>query len=166
MSELPDMLSYSYGTSNTGDQNYLNIGHGRLDVFRNPWSNHSIIGPGNYPSENPNWPNPCNEMVLGTKQDCVIKGDEEVSERRLVKVMIVDPDLNVPVDNAVLVNEPEKITDLDDQELFFELDIKTILTNHNNYRTTLTDKKSKDNDTLEPIRIKDLKMMVLTIAEF
>jgi len=96
--------------------------------------------------------------------------EEKMSKRRLVKVIIVDPNENIPLDKAVLVNENEKFTDLEDQELFFELDIKDILSNHNMYRVTCVDKKvSKNKDVdvfLEPARIRDLKMVVLTIAEF
>lgn len=98
------------------------------------------------------------------------KKEEKMSNRRLVKIIIVDPNENIPLANAVLVNEPEKFTDLEDQELFFELDIKNILDSHNSYRVTVVDKKAsagKAEDVyLEPVRIKDLKMVVLTIAEF
>ena len=58
----------------------------------------------------------------------------------------------------------------EDDEIFFDMDIKKILKAHNDYRVTVVDKeasKNKEKDVLlEPIRIKDLKMVVLTIASF
>ena len=93
-----------------------------------------------------------------------------MSNRRLVKVVIVDSNESIPLDKAVLVNQAEKITDLEDSEIFFDMDIKGILKTHNDYRVTVVDKemsKKRDKDVmLEPIRIKDLKMVVLTIASF
>jgi hypothetical protein len=49
---------------------------------------------------------------------------ENNSERRMVKVIVVDPDERVPLEKCVLYNGDEKVTDLTNQELFFELDIK------------------------------------------
>lgn len=164
-SELPSITSCSYSA---GDQSYYTDNTTRerrisstmdYDPFNTQglWTkrtDHGLIN------------NPCSETILDKLDTCNL-GDEEVSERRLVKVMIVDPDLSIPVENAVLVNEPEQITDLDDQELFFELDIKNILSTHNEYRKTVLDKTNKEKEVyLEPVRIKDLKMVVLNIANF
>jgi hypothetical protein len=84
--------------------------------------------------------------------------------------LVVDADENIPLNKAVLIDKPEEFTDLDDQELFFNLDIKNVLDAHNEYRQTVIDKKAsknKDKDImLEPIRIRDLKMAVLTIMDF
>ena len=51
--------------------------------------------------------------------------------RRIVKIFIVDPDENVPLEQCLLHRSEEKFTDLTDQELFFELDIKNMLQDHN-----------------------------------
>ena len=163
MNEMPSILSCTY-TDNTS--NPLSTGYGRFDSYRritdnttqyNPWK---TIGPGT--------DNPCDEKLLSKLKECTLKGKEIMSERRLVKIMIVDPNLNVPVEHAILINEEEKLTDLDDQELFFELDIKAILQEHNNYRTKVVDKDASGEKEvyLKPARIRDLKMIVKTIAEF
>ena len=87
--------------------------------------------------------------------------------RRLVQVFISDPDENVPLDNALLFSGPQKMTDLTDQELFFELDIKLILDTHNAIRTTIKNKTIKERtEFLEPTRVSKLKMVVVNVATF
>lgn len=89
------------------------------------------------------------------------------STRRLVKVIIVDTDENVPLDKCVLYSGTEKLTDATDQELFFEIDIKNILDKHNEYRITLKDKSVKERvENLEPVKIRDLRMAVVNVATF
>ena len=96
--------------------------------------------------------------------------DDEMSSFRLARVFIVDPDDRLPLDKRVLYAGPEITTDLTDQELFFEVEIKDRLDKHNVIRKDTVDKetsKSKDKDVfLEPIRIRDLKMVVVTLAQF
>jgi len=89
------------------------------------------------------------------------------SIRRLVKVIIIDTDENVPLDKCVLYSGAEKLTDATDQELFFEIDIKNILDKHNEYRVTLKDKSVKERvENLEPVKIRDLRMVVVNVATF
>jgi len=155
--ELPEIKTYSYISDNTSP-----INHSIL--------NDRVIGPGTSNRYSP-WSNPIDVSGVDDLINNVInKKGKKMADRRLVKVLVVDPDPKLDVELAVLVNTPEKITDLDDQELFFELDIKHILDNHNDVRTTFIDKKaskkSGETEYLEPIRIRDLKMLVITIAEF
>lgn len=87
--------------------------------------------------------------------------------RRLVKVVIVDNDENVPLKDCVLYSGEEQMTDATDQELFFEIDIKQLLDSHNEKRVKLIDKKVKERtENLEPAKIRDLKMVVVNIASF
>lgn len=87
--------------------------------------------------------------------------------RRIVKVFIADIDDNVPLEKSVIYSGEEKLTDLTDQELFFEVDIKSVLDKHNEYRKTLVNKKVKERtELLEPAKIRDLKMVVVNIASF
>ena len=46
--------------------------------------------------------------------------------RRIVKVIIIDPDDRVPLEKCILFSGDEKLTDLTDQELFFEVPINGI----------------------------------------
>ena len=89
---------------------------------------------------------------------------------RIVRVVIADPDANLPLENRVIYDSKEFTTDLDDKELFFEINIKEKLDAHNAVRIKTIDKeasKDKSKDAyLEPLRIRDLKMMVVTVASF
>jgi len=90
-----------------------------------------------------------------------------VTTRRLVQVFIADPNENVPLDIALLYSGEQKLTDATDQELFFEIDIKTILEAHNAKRVKIVDKKVKERtEYLEPAKIRDLKMVVVNVASF
>jgi hypothetical protein len=89
---------------------------------------------------------------------------------RIVRVIVADPNENLSVNDRVLYDSGENITELEDQELFFELEIKQLLVDHNAKRLATLDKeatKKREQDVyLEPIRIKDLQMRVVTLAEF
>ena len=87
--------------------------------------------------------------------------------RRLVQVVIVDPDSRVPVDQSIVYMGAQKLTDFDDSELFFELDIKSLLEAHNAKRTQVVNKAVKDRtEYLEPARVRDLRMNFIVAAEF
>lgn len=87
--------------------------------------------------------------------------------RRLVQVFIADPDDNVPLAQSMLYKGEQQLTDATDTELYFEIDIKTILEKHNAERVKLINKKVKERtETLEPAKIRDLKMVVVEIAKF
>lgn len=93
--------------------------------------------------------------------------DEDMSGKRLVRVFVVDPDDRIDIEQSLLYDSKEHMTDLDDQELFFEIEIKELMTKHNTYRAEVVDKTVKERtEMLEPIRIRDLKMTVVTLAEF
>ena len=91
-----------------------------------------------------------------------------VPARRYVQVFIADPDPKVPLNNCLLYSSEPKMTDLTDEELFFEVEIKRILDEHNEkVRTVTVDKTIKDRTQhLEAARIRDLRMTVVTIAQF
>lgn len=96
-----------------------------------------------------------------------VKENSPVAARRLVQVFIADPDDNIPLDQSLLYSGDQKLTDATDQELFFEINIKTLLDAHNEKRVLLTNKKVKERtEHLEPAKIRDLKMVVVTVATF
>lgn len=92
------------------------------------------------------------------------------ANRRIIQVFIADPDINVPLADALLFNGTQKLTDLTDQELFFEVTIADLLAKHNEKRAKWLDKdatkKAGKDVMLEPARIRDLKMTVVNIAAF
>lgn len=89
---------------------------------------------------------------------------------RLVKVVIADPNENLALARRIIYHGDEIATDLTDQELFFDLDIKGLLESHNALRTKTLDKKASEKAGkdifLEPIRVRDMKMSVVTVASF
>lgn len=89
---------------------------------------------------------------------------------RIVKVFIADSNESIPLDKRVLYSGEEKLTDLTDQELFFDVSISGLLTKHNEMRKTTIDKPQAEkfgrDIFLEPARIRDLKMVVVTVAQF
>jgi hypothetical protein len=93
-----------------------------------------------------------------------------VSTARIVKVFIADSNDNLPLDKRVLHSGAEQLTDLTDQELFFEVPIAEILAKHNEVRKATVDKKQAEkfgrDIYLEPARIRDLKMVVVNVAQF
>ena len=85
--------------------------------------------------------------------------------RRIVQVFVADPNENLSLEDCLLFKGEEKLTDATDQELFFELDIKELLEKHNINRIKIIDKKVKDRtEYLEPAKVRDLKMVVVTVA--
>lgn len=97
------------------------------------------------------------------------KPNQEENEvtRRLVQVFIADPNENVPLEHSMLYMGEQKLTDATDQELFYEIEIKSILDEHNKKRVKWTDRKVKERvEHLEPARVRDLKMIVVTVASF
>lgn len=93
------------------------------------------------------------------------KANPMPAARRIIQVIIADSNENVPLDDCVLYKGEQKLTDATDQELFFEIDIKNILAIHNEKRTKVIDKKVKERtEYLEPAKVRDLKMVVVTVA--
>lgn len=92
------------------------------------------------------------------------------NQRRIVQLFIADPDPDCPLERAIIYQTEPKFTDLDDQELYFEAGIPEKLSLHNKERILWLDKaatrKAGKDVFLEPIRIRNLKMVVVTIAQF
>jgi hypothetical protein len=90
--------------------------------------------------------------------------------RRIVQVFIADPNENVPLEKSVLYTGEPKLTDLNDTELFFEVPIQDLLKKHNEVRKTVVDKEASKRAgkdiLLDPVKIRDLRMVVVTVAQF
>lgn len=99
-----------------------------------------------------------------------LKEQPIVSTARIVKVFIADSNDNLPLEKRVLYEGEQKLTDLTDQELFFEVPIAEVLAKHNEVRKVTVDKKQAEkfgrDIFLEPARIRDLKMVVVNVAQF
>lgn len=150
MPELPTMMAMNYTSNTAGLEEVM----AKIEAQR--WQGNPLRSPAfNAAFTQTITPQPQpKEIALATT-------------RRIVKVFVADPNENVPVDKCLLIQGEEKLTELTDQELFFELDIKAALEKHNAYRVTVRNKAVKEREEfLEPARIRDLKMTVVTIAQF
>lgn len=93
--------------------------------------------------------------------------DEKMSNRRIVQIYVADPDEQVPLNKALLYKSEPFLTDETDQELFYGINIVDMLKKHNEFRITIQNKKIKERvENLEPVRIKNLSMLVVTLAQF
>jgi hypothetical protein len=94
--------------------------------------------------------------------------EPEPMTTRIVKVFVADPDDSLPLESRVLYQGEEKLTDLTDQELFFELPIQDLMTKHNAIRIKTRDKEQSNSFgrdiMLEPIKVRDLKMVIVNVA--
>lgn len=90
--------------------------------------------------------------------------------RRIVKVYVVDPNIDVPLEKAIIYEGSEKLTEATDQELFFEVPMKDLLDKHNAVRIETVNKKASEKFgreiKLEPARVRDLRMLVVNVAQF
>lgn len=149
MNELPMMAQSTYASS-TVDANQVLAQLARLQDHHNQINN---FGAQAFPVALP--PQQARNPVMTH------------TPRRLIQVFIADPDENVPLDQCLLYSGEQKLTDLTDQELFFEVDMKSILEAHNAVRKGLVNKSIKERvEYLEAARVRDLKMTVVTIAQF
>lgn len=96
--------------------------------------------------------------------------EPNMTTARIVKVFIADSNENLPLEKRVLYSGEEKLTDLTDQELFFDVPIAELLAKHNEVRKATVDKTQAEkfgrDIFLEAARIRDLKMVVVTVAQF
>jgi len=108
------------------------------------------------------------QLFPQTKQE-IIK-HMATTNRRIVQVFIADPNENVPLEKSILYTGSQKLTDLTDTELFFEVPMSEILKTHNEMRVQQLDKEATKRAgkdiLLDPVKIRDLKMVVVTVASF
>lgn len=165
--DVPSIRSFAYGGAATaalavlqhGEQQHFLQGQAQGHVGQGPQNYDEMrrvsVQPSAAPHARPGSPrNQAESPPMSTTTQ---------PKRRLVKVIVADPDPNVPIDSSLVHKTDEFLTDQTDQELFFDLDIKALLVSHNELRRGL---KDKDKEPLPAIRARDLKMAVITIAEF
>lgn len=99
------------------------------------------------------------------------KKEKKMSQqRRMVHVLVVDPDLKVPDEQSVLHDSKEFVTSKTDEELKYDLNLKTMLEEHNVVRGKVVDeaaseKRGKD-IFLKKIKISNLVIHVYETAKF
>lgn len=98
------------------------------------------------------------------------KGDEQEFMTRIVRIFVLDPEENLPLEKRILHKSEEKLTELTDQELWMmEVPVKEIVETHNAYRITVENKKATEKAgkpvMLEPVKIRDLRMVVVEVLK-
>lgn len=173
MNELPEFINYVTNASNyiwtdcthtPVDQQYAKKLDEHEKLMLNPcnWkdtSNKIAFWGGQYDNQGTSVPT-----------NNIINMESNLMGKRLVRVIIADTDENLPLESMILYKSDEMFTDLTDQELFFQIGIKELLEKHNALRTNTRDKKRSEKMNkevnLELARIRDLKMVVISLAEF
>lgn len=154
MRDTPQISSASYNTATTALNNMQGFGNASQQQYGGIGEFQRAIGHQH-------------QQHRLTLEKYLPKEPEMSVTRRLVQVIIVDPNDNIPLDQCLLYHGGPKLTDATDQELFYEIEIKDLLAKHNQNRVKVVDKKVKERtEHLEPAKIRDLKMVVVTIVSF
>jgi hypothetical protein len=149
--EIPSMGAYSFspGTSTAA------VGYSNLTQQLPPWSIAGTQISSSFPSR-------FAEISEGPKMSN--------ERRRIVQVYICDTNENIPLEKSLIYKGEQKLTELDDQELYYEIDVKFVLDKHNAERIKIIDKKlsrtSGRDVFLDVAKVRDLKFLVTTLAEF
>lgn len=163
--ELPDIHSFNYESNLRGVIHQANVASQHLNDLSSSYRDavrRQMVGQDSKYGQQVGHNHPLKPFLPPMPREEV-----KMSSRRMVQVYIVDPDEQVPVSDSLVYKGDPKLTDLTDQELFYEIDILNLLKAHNTFRVTLFNKKVKERqERLEPIRIRDLSMLVVTLAEF
>lgn len=90
--------------------------------------------------------------------------------KRYVQVFVVDPDSNVPIKDSILYKSEQFFTDETDMEIRHGLNLTNLLDRHNSKRIKMRNKdaslKFGRDIYLEPLKLRELKIVVSTIARF
>lgn len=160
--ETPQLTCLNYGTTSTlgGDFNYL-VGGTTVSEYTDL---------GHLLGDQRSLHRAAQRFQQQYQQTQQPNADMSTPSRRIVKVYIADPHPDVPMDAALIHEGEEKFTDATDQELFFEIGIKDKLEQHNKKRITWADKEASKRAGkdifLEPVKIRELRMVVVTVAQF
>lgn len=151
--DIPQITTSNY-CSTSGSP----VAIGNLDMF---CMNQDVIGQGQSLAREL-----FNRQPIQNKTEIIMPN----TNRRIVQVFIADPNDNVPLEKSVLYTGEQKLTDLNDTELFFEVPIQDLLKQHNAERVKFIDKEASKRAGkdifLDPVKIRDLKMVVVTVAQF
>lgn len=166
MNELPTMLSSTY-QSHVHDMGFASAGE--PDLLARNFNPPGVMGAldGRRLVEQAN-----NAIARQQAQQLIDQHQAKETKvtTRIVRVIIMDPNESIPLNDRVLFKGDEQLTDLTDQELFFEIDVAGALRSHNEKRARTLDKKASERSGkdvfLEPARIRDLKMVVVNVATF
>lgn len=173
LGDMPMLSKHAYATSVFNPQSPLQQGWiGDAGLLRNEAMQAVIVEQGRQLGQ-------ANIAYQTQRQQAALQADPkglnwanpvQGTNMRIVKVFIADSDVNLPLEKRLLYKGEEQLTDLTDQELFYEVPITALLAEHNKLRAgalnkSATEKAGRD-VYLEPVRIRDLRMVVVDVASF
>ena len=105
------------------------------------------------------------------KDGMIIRPSAPEMPRRMVDIYIVDPDLNLPKEHALLFDAKSVLTDETDLELIQHLDTDKMLKDHNDLRANTVDREAtRLSEKVVYLRsdlgMKDLRVVITTLARF
>lgn len=163
MNELPTLMSATYGGVGAANMMYHPMGGGA-----------DVLAPWNQPfkqAEPDDFGKKLGQFIKAQQAQAAApqpqKEAPQMNQKRLVRVVMVDPHKDVPPESSLIYDSKEVFTDKTDQELFFDMPVAQLLKDHNEKRTKIVNKDVKDRtEYLEPARVSHLKMLVVTLATF
>lgn len=164
--ETPTIASTVYASSAYGGNDLTQLasvtGQPVIGATLDVWKGPPLL------REDPSWLRSMKESSISEEEDeGTMAAVTPVTKLRVVQVWIADTNENIPLDKRILYKGDPKVTEDTDQELFFEINIKEILEKHNAERVKFVNKAVKDRtEYLEPVKIRDLKMTVVNLAQF
>lgn len=154
--EMPTMTAMNYASAVVNQNSFGGNGGG--------WEQHQNVGAQQSIGDQ------LRKLKHGQFLSTETKAKSNMTAARIVKVFVADQNENIPLDSRVIYRGDEHLTDLTDQELFFEIQMADLLKEHNEVRVKTRDKtqsaKFGRDIFLEPAKIRDLKMVVVTVATF
>jgi hypothetical protein len=106
----------------------------------------------------------------GTANAVFYRSEEGTGGKRYVQIFIMDPDPQVPLKDSILYMSQPFLTDETDQELRAGLSVLKLIESHNKKRVTMKDKEQSKkfgrDIYLEPVKLRDIRLVVTTIAKF
>lgn len=114
------------------------------------------------------------DFVIGydlAQTQVVTPNEEEEMKmtRRLVQVLVFDPDVRVPDEKSELYKSEEYLTVKTDEELKMEIDFKTLLPKHNDMRKKIVDEDKSETIEkdiyLKAIKMRDLEVLVFDLLK-
>lgn len=84
--------------------------------------------------------------------------------RRIVQLIAVDTNINVPIERSVIYTGEDVLTDKSDAELILDMDMLKLLPAYNEYRVRVVDRDRSETSGrdifLEPLKIDNVQFLV------
>jgi len=108
--------------------------------------------------------------LLKLNNELTEKDEEPMTDLRIVSIYVVDPDENLEPKDALVHIKENFMTDLTNEDILVDLELKEALANHNTKRIKIVDEDRSDDRgkevMLKTVKIKDLIIKINTLQTF